>query len=93
MGQRASSAAEVVFDDVELGPDALLGEEGSGFRLAMRVFDRSRPMVAAVGVGLAQRALDEALAYAAAREAFGQKSRASASSWRRSACAQRRPAC
>ncbi|MFO7248784.1 MAG: acyl-CoA dehydrogenase family protein [Bacillota bacterium] len=73
MGQRASSAAEVVFDDVELAPDALLGEEGSGFRLAMRVFDRSRPMVGALGVGLAQRALDEALAYAAEREAFGQK--------------------
>jgi Acyl-CoA dehydrogenases len=56
-----------------VAPDALLGEEGSGFRLAMRVFDRSRPMVGALGVGLAQRALDEALAYAAEQEAFGQK--------------------
>jgi acyl-CoA dehydrogenase len=72
MGQRAYSSCEVVFHDVELPGDALLGEEGEGFRLAMKVFDRSRPMVASFAVGLAQRCLDEALGYAGQREAFGQ---------------------
>ena len=73
MGQRASSAAEVTFRDVPLPRDALLGAEGEGFTLAMRVFDRSRPMVAAFGVGVAQRALDEAAGYASRRETFGRK--------------------
>jgi acyl-CoA dehydrogenase len=72
MGQRASDVCDVVFDQVELSPEALLGDEGEGFKLAMRVFDRSRPMIAAFGVGLAQRALDESLRYAMEREAFGQ---------------------
>jgi acyl-CoA dehydrogenase len=71
MGQRASSAAEVAFDGVRLPAGALLGAEGGGFKLAMQVFDRSRPMVAAMAVGLAQRALDEAVAYARGRESFG----------------------
>ncbi len=73
MGQRASSAAEVTFTDVALERDALLGAEGEGFTLAMRVFDRSRPMVAAFGVGVAQRAFDEAAGYASRRETFGRK--------------------
>lgn len=72
MGQRAYSSCEVEFHDVELSEGSLLGREGEGFGVAMRVFDRSRPMVASFGVGLAQRALDEALAYATEREAFGQ---------------------
>ena len=72
MGQRAYSSCEVEFRDVELSGGSLLGGEGEGFGVAMRVFDRSRPMVAAFGVGIAQRALDEALAYAMEREAFGQ---------------------
>jgi len=72
MGQRASDACEVVFNRVELQPEALLGKEGEGFKLAMRVFDRSRPMIAALGVGLAQRALNESLRFAMEREAFSQ---------------------
>ncbi|AEB10805.1 acyl-CoA dehydrogenase family protein [Marinithermus hydrothermalis] len=72
LGQRAAPAAEVVFDEVSLSREALLGREGEGFKLAMRVFDHSRPMVAAFAVGLAQRALDEALRYATQRTAFGQ---------------------
>jgi acyl-CoA dehydrogenase len=71
LGQRAYSSGEVEFRGVELPKNSLLGREGEGFRLAMKVFDRSRPMVAAFGVGLAQRALDEALRYATEREAFG----------------------
>lgn len=71
LGQKAYSSCEVEFQDVELPEGALLGLEGEGFLVAMKVFDRSRPMVAAFGVGLAQRALDEALAFATQREAFG----------------------
>ncbi len=73
LGQKASPAAEVTFDDVELPLSARLGEEGEGFSIAMRVFDRSRPMVAALATGLARRALDEARRYAGARESFGKK--------------------
>jgi alkylation response protein AidB-like acyl-CoA dehydrogenase len=50
---------------------SLLGEEGEGFRLAMRILDRSRPGVAAQGLGLAQGATDYALEYARSRETFG----------------------
>ena len=71
LGQKAYSSCEVEFRDVELPQSALLGRENEGFLVAMKVFDRSRPMVAAFGVGLAQRALDEALAFAVEREAFG----------------------
>jgi acyl-CoA dehydrogenase len=71
MGQRASDACEVVFQEVELGRERLLGQEGDGFRIAMKVFDGSRPMVAATAVGLAQRALDESRTYARSRRAFG----------------------
>ena len=73
LGQKASPAAEVTFDDVELSESARLGEEGEGFSIAMRVFDRSRPMVAALAAGLARRALDEARRYAGTRESFGKK--------------------
>lgn len=71
LGQKAYSSCEVEFHDVEVPGHALLGEENGGFLVAMKVFDRSRPMVAAFGVGLAQRALDEALAFAMQRQAFG----------------------
>jgi len=71
MGQRATDCCEVVFDQVELPAEALLGKEGDGFKLAMHVFDHSRPVVAALGVGLSQRALDECISYSKEREAFG----------------------
>jgi alkylation response protein AidB-like acyl-CoA dehydrogenase len=48
-----------------------VGEEGGGFRLAMRVLDRSRPGIAAQALGIAQAALDQALRYATERETFG----------------------
>lgn len=72
LGQRASDTAEVVFEDVEVPVENRLGDEGKGFHLAMRVFDKSRPGVAAQAVGLQRRALDEAVKYAAQRETFGQ---------------------
>lgn len=68
LGQRSAPAAEVHLNDVEVPGTALIEGEGSGFMIAMKVFDRSRPMVAALGVGLMQRALDEALAYAKTRK-------------------------
>jgi acyl-CoA dehydrogenase len=71
MGQRASDACEVIFNDVELSRNSLLGNEGEGFKLAMKVFDHTRPLIAALGVGVSQRALDECISYSKEREAFG----------------------
>jgi len=59
------------FEDVEVPAENLLGREGEGFKLAMAVFDRSRPTVAAQAVGLAQGAIDLATDYAMRRHAFG----------------------
>jgi acyl-CoA dehydrogenase len=71
LGQRAGPAAEVFFNDVEIAQTARIDAEGDGFLIAMRVFDRSRPMVAALGLGLIQRCLDEALGYACERHTMG----------------------
>jgi acyl-CoA dehydrogenase len=72
MGQHASDTAEVVFDNVKVPVANRLGADGSGFMNAMKVFDFSRPSVAAGAVGLAQRALDEAIKYAKERTTMGQ---------------------
>jgi acyl-CoA dehydrogenase len=58
-------------DGVRVGPDQVLGEVDQGFGLAMRTLDRFRPSVGAYAVGMAQAALDAAVAHAAGREAFG----------------------
>jgi acyl-CoA dehydrogenase len=71
LGQRASDTAEITFDDVVVPEAHRLGREGDGFMIAMQVFDRSRPAVAASAVGVAQRALDESVKYAKERPAFG----------------------
>jgi acyl-CoA dehydrogenase len=71
MGQRASDTAEIVFDSVAIPASHRLGNEGEGFIIAMQVFDKSRPTIAALAVGLAQRALDECIKYAKERKAFG----------------------
>ncbi len=71
LGQRAAPTAEVYFDDVFVPESLRLGEEGSGFALAMKVFDHSRPMVAAFAVGLLERCVDEAFAYACERRSMG----------------------
>ncbi len=71
MGQKASPAAEVVLENVEVPAENLLGPEGMGFLIAMQVFDSSRVVVSASAVGLARRAFEEALAYAKERHAFG----------------------
>lgn len=71
LGQRAAPTCEVFFDNVFVPEQNLLGAEGEGFSIAMQTFDRSRPMVAAFGLGLIQRCLDEALAYAQQRMSMG----------------------
>lgn len=71
LGQHASDTAEVVFDQVRVPATHLLGEEGRGFYTAMGVFDHSRPSVAAGAVGVAQRAMDEAIRYAKERMSMG----------------------
>ncbi len=71
LGIRGSNTAELHFDEVVVPAANLLGEEGSGFGLAMSVLDRSRPGVAAQALGIAQGALDYAVAYAKERKQFG----------------------
>jgi len=61
----------VFLNDVEVPSHALIDAEGAGFLVAMKVFDRSRPMIAALAVGLIQRCLDEALEYARTRHTMG----------------------
>ena len=72
MGQHAAQACQVFFENVEVPACNRLGEEGEGFRIAMKAFDKSRPGVAIAAIGVARRALDEAVAYAGERTAFGQ---------------------
>jgi len=71
LGQHASDTAEVVFDNVKVPATHLLGEEGQGFMIAMKVFDRSRPATAAGALGVARRALEESINYAKTRTAMG----------------------
>jgi alkylation response protein AidB-like acyl-CoA dehydrogenase len=71
MGISGSTTGELVFDDCRVPAAGLLGAEGEGFRIAMRILDRSRPGVAAQGLGIAQGATDYALQYAKTRETMG----------------------
>lgn len=71
LGHRTCDTAELVFDDMAVPADALLGAEGDGYRIALAYLEGGRIGVAAQAVGAAQRALDEALAYARERETFG----------------------
>jgi alkylation response protein AidB-like acyl-CoA dehydrogenase len=71
MGIKGSTTGEVFFNDCRIPADNLLGGEGEGFKLAMRIRDRSRPGIAAQGLGLAQGATDYAVEYARSRETMG----------------------
>jgi alkylation response protein AidB-like acyl-CoA dehydrogenase len=73
MGIRGSPTAELNFDDVRVPARNRLGEEGDGFKIAMATLDVSRLGVAAQAIGIAQGAIDAALAYAADRRQFGQR--------------------
>lgn len=72
MGIRASVTREIIFEDCRIPKERIIGREGLGFIVAMRTLDYSRPGVGALGVGLAQAALDEAVKYAKQRHQFGQ---------------------
>ena len=71
MGQRASDTRAIHFDNVRVPASQRLGAEGEGFKVAMRTLDQSRPPIGALATGIARRALDESVAYAKERKAFG----------------------
>ncbi len=72
MGIRPSNTCELILDNVVIPEANRVGREGQGFRIAMQTLDSARPFVGAVAVGLAQAALDMAVAYAKERKQFGQ---------------------
>ncbi|MFC7141987.1 acyl-CoA dehydrogenase family protein [Halosimplex aquaticum] len=72
LGIRASDTAELLFDDVRVPEENLVGTRGAGFLQLMQFFDETRTAVAAQGVGIARGAAERALDYAQEREQFGQ---------------------
>jgi alkylation response protein AidB-like acyl-CoA dehydrogenase len=73
MGIKGSPTREVILDGARIPADRLIGEEGAGFGIAMRTLDYSRPVIASQAVGIAQGALDLALAYGSERSQFGER--------------------
>lgn len=71
MGQQGAHICDVIFDGVRVPAENRLGEEGQGFRIAMRVLDRGRIHIAAVYTGTAQRLVEDSVRYAAGRRQFG----------------------
>jgi acyl-CoA dehydrogenase len=71
MGQQGAHVCDVNFDEVPVPAANRLGEEGEGFKIAMRVLDRGRLHIAAVCVGVAERLIVDAVAYASERKQFG----------------------
>ena len=71
MGIRSSSTAELIFDNVEVPRENLLGKEGDGFKIAMSTLDGGRICIAAQALGIAQGAYDAAVAYSKERIQFG----------------------
>jgi acyl-CoA dehydrogenase len=71
MGQRCSDTCRVTFDNVRVPKDHMIGELGEGFSIAMKTLDASRPMTAAIAVGIGRAACEHALAYAKERKQFG----------------------
>jgi acyl-CoA dehydrogenase len=72
MGIRASDTAELIFDDVRVPEENLVGTRGAGFLQQMQFFDETRTQVAAQGIGIAKGAAERALEYSQEREQFGQ---------------------
>jgi alkylation response protein AidB-like acyl-CoA dehydrogenase len=73
MGMTGSTTSAMNFDDVRIPADRLIGEEGEGLQIAFSALDSGRLGIAAVATGLAQGALDAAVAYAQERETFGKR--------------------
>ena len=73
MGQRASSTATVIMEDVKVPLENMLGKEGEGFRIAMQTLDSTRTPIGALAVGIARAALEQASKYSLQRTSFGKK--------------------
>jgi len=73
LGQRLSNTAAINFEDVVIDPSQIIGNRRLGFTYAIDVLDYARPMVAAIGVGLAQRAFDVTRDYTMERKQFGER--------------------
>ncbi len=73
LGQRLSNTASITFEDVVIHPKQIIGDRRFGFKYIVDVLDYARPMVAAIGLGLAKRALDLTLQYTQERVQFGQR--------------------
>ncbi|MFM9827764.1 MAG: acyl-CoA dehydrogenase family protein [Sphingomonas sp.] len=71
MGQKGAKVADVNFDEVAVPVENRLGDEGEGFKIAMRVLDRGRLHISAVCVGVAERLIADCVAYATTRSQFG----------------------
>ncbi len=71
IGQRASQQSEVIFKDVRVPEDCLVGEVGKGFHIAMQTLDKTRTGIASIACGVCQRAVDEAARFANKRIQFG----------------------
>jgi acyl-CoA dehydrogenase len=72
MGQQGAHVCDVIFDNVRISADALIGGvEGRGFKTAMKVLDKGRLHIAAACTGLAERMIDDMVAYAVGRKQFG----------------------
>ncbi len=72
MGFRLSNTTDLIFQDVRVPASNIIGEKGKGLKLALNSLNLSRAFISTLGVGIMQRALDEAVAYAKVREQFGQ---------------------
>jgi len=73
LGQHLSDTAQIALEDLELPADALLGDEGQGYRIALSNLEGGRIGIAAQSVGMARAALEAAVAYAMERESMGKK--------------------
>ncbi|HDQ04183.1 MAG TPA: hypothetical protein ENN23_06400 [Deltaproteobacteria bacterium] len=73
LGQRLSNTASITFEDVVIQPGQIIGDRRFGFKYIVDVLDYARPMVAAIGLGLARRALDLTIEYTRERKQFGQR--------------------
>src|SRR3954447_14304929 len=73
LGQRASDTAQLVFEEIELTPDLMLGAEGEGYKIALANLEGGRIGIAAQSLGMARAAYEAALTYAKQREAFGRR--------------------
>lgn len=71
MGQRCSDTCRVTFDKVRVPKDNMIGAPGEGFKIAMQTLDASRPLTAAIAVGIGRAALEHAIGYSKERKQFG----------------------